>query len=375
VLKDKACFIGLTAAGASDLRPMPLDNIYPMVGLQASVFNSVVTGKFITDAGAPLNTLINLFVFILALVICLRLSPLKAFLGSIITIAVYFASAAGLFIIFNFWVDLFFPLLIVALTYIGVTAERFFQERKKRQLLEKELDIARSIQKSFLPSEIKELCGVKISAFMQPAKFVAGDLYDIVAVGAKRMGVFIGDVSGKGVPASLIMAQTISLFRIFSRTHPEAAQVLGALNKEFYGKFQGRFVTCLYIVIDPQGSIAEVASAGHAPVLVYRKSNNALTEIELSAKMPLGIMEDLEYNAVSFEVKAGDKIIVFTDGLTEARDREGREFGLENIRNTISKHAHASAQNLADSLKEEVAKFAKGAEQHDDITLIVLEVE
>jgi serine phosphatase RsbU (regulator of sigma subunit) len=372
ILKNKACFIGLTAIGTSDIRANPLESKYPMLGLQASVFNSILTRKFIVPAGLLLNTLINLIIFILSLFICLRFTPLKSFGSNIIFGIVYFLIASALFIFLGFWIDLFLPLLIIALTYIGATSYRFFNETKKRQLLEKELDIARAIQKSFLPKDLKEFSGICISSFMQPAKFVAGDLYDIVIVQGKKVGVFIGDVSGKGVPASLIMAQTISLFRIFVNQYERPSEVLNRLNKELYGRFEGRFVTSLYMIIDPQNNKVQVSSAGHAPVLLYRKNNNAVSEVELDAGMPLGIMEEVEYTDVDFDLGKNDKIMVFTDGLTEARNRQSREFGLDSVKKIIFDHRNASSDKILDVTKDELFRFSFRAPQHDDITIIVL---
>ncbi|MBU1147234.1 MAG: CHASE2 domain-containing protein [Candidatus Omnitrophica bacterium] len=363
IIKDKICFIGLTAAGASDLKPMPLENIYPMLGLQASVFNSIINQEFIRDAGAPLNTFINLLIFILSLMICLRFHAIKALVGNTILGLVYFVIATLLFMFYGLWINLFLPILVIGLTYISATVYRFLDEAKKRELLEKELDIAREIQKSFLPEEIKGFRGIEISAFLQPAKFVAGDLYDIFALDDKRLGVFIGDVSGKGVPASLIMAQTISVFRLFSRQYPTCCEVLQRLNKELYGRFAGRFVTCLYMIIDVEEKKVRVSSAGHSPVLVHKNTSDSILDMDLAADMPLGIMEDVEYKDVVFDLEKGDEIIIFTDGVTEARNKCGQEFDLEIVKNLISKDK---------DIKDGLFKFCHRATQHDDITLITL---
>ncbi|MDP8229884.1 MAG: CHASE2 domain-containing protein [Candidatus Gorgyraea atricola] len=363
IIRDKICFIGLTAAGTSDLKPMPLENIYPMLGLQASVFNSIINQEFIRDAGAFLNMLINLLIFILSIIICLRFHAIKALAGNIILGSVYFIIATALFIFLGLWINLFLPILIIGVAYISATVYKFLDEVKKRELLEKELDIAREIQKSFLPEDTKEFHGIEISAFLQPAKFVAGDLYDIFALDDKRLGVFIGDVSGKGVPASLIMAQTISVFRLFSRQYSTCCEVLQRLNKELYGRFAGRFVTCLYMIIDVEEKKVRVSSAGHSPVLVRKNNSKSILDMDLATDMPLGIMEDVEYKDVVFDLEKGDEIIVFTDGVTEARNIRGQEFDMEAVKDIVSK---------GKDIKDELFKFCHRAPQHDDITLITL---
>lgn len=371
-LKDKICFIGLTAAGTSDLRATPLESVYPMVGLQASVLNSILTKRFIKDAGGGLNTLINLIILLLSLIICLKLKPIRALIINLIFGVVYFTLSALIFIYFGFWIDLFLPILIIIFVYLGSTFYRFVNETKKMELLENELDIARTIQKSFLPVEIKYFLGIDIRYFMQPAKFVAGDFYDIVKLDEKRLGVMIGDVSGKGVPASLIMAQTISLFRIFSRQYKDCSSVLKAINKEICGKFDSRFVTCLFMILDMGENKVTVSSAGHGPLLVYSKAANGVLEPDLLMEMPLGIMENVDYKDINLDFRAGDKIVLFTDGITEARNKEGREFGVDNLKDVILKNAFSDACATAGIIKEAVEKFSFRCEQHDDITLIVV---
>ncbi len=372
LLKDKVCFVGLTATGTSDLRATPLENIYPMLGLQASVFNSVIQRKFITDAGPLANTAINIFIFLLSFIICIRFRPLVSFLLSLTAAILYFSGATALFISSGLWIDLYLPLLIIFLAYVGSLLYRFLDELRKRELIEKELDIARTIQNSFLPQELEEFAGIRIHAFMQPAKFVAGDLYDIVAMDDKRLGVLIGDVSGKGVPAALIMAQTISLFRVFSRQYPDCSEVLKRINKELCGKFAGRFVTALYMLIDTQKHSVRVSSAGQAPLLHFIGGQGKIREVDLPQDLPLGIMEGAEYLEAIFNIEELDKLIVFTDGVQEARNKGGEEFGIDKIKKIILDNPRLKPDELAAVIRESILRFSRSCPQHDDITLIIL---
>lgn len=370
-LKGKICFIGLTATGTSDFRANPLESVYPMLGLQASLFNSIVNKEYIRDAGVLFNTLINLLILALSLIICLRLKPLRSFLVSISFGILYFLFSAGIFIRFGIWIDLFLPLFIIIFVYLGSTFYRFLDETRKNELIEKELDIARVIQKSFLPQDLNEVSSFEIASFMQPAKFVAGDLYDIIKINENKLGILIGDVSGKGVPAALIMAQTISLFRIFALQIGGCSQVLNRLNKELYGKFSGRFVTCLYMVIDIISGRVDVSSAGHAPLLFYSKAAQSVSEVELAIDVPLGIMEDTIYKDSGFTMEKGDKIAVFTDGVSEARDSNGREFGIDKVKAIMAGNNNLNAKQLEEKIKESLAQFSCHCPQHDDITIIM----
>ena len=373
LLKGKVCFIGLTATGTSDLRANPLESVYPMLGLQASVFNSVIQHEFISDIGPLANTLIDVFILLLSFLFCLKLKPLRAFVVNSFFAIVYLCLAITVFIFWGLWIDLFFPLAIIFLSYVVSLLYRFLSELRRRQLLEKELDIARTIQQSFLPQGIEEFQGWRIGACMEPAKFVAGDLYDIVPLSDKKLGVLIGDVSGKGVPAALIMAQTISLFRIFSRQYGSSSEVLKRINEELFGKFGGRFVTALYMIIDTQNNSISVSSAGQAPLLFYQKQEDKISEAELKVDLPLGIMEGAEYQETVLNLKSGDKLVVFTDGVSEARNIRQQEFGTQAVEKLLLEKNDLSAQGLLAALKENLRFFSRSCPQHDDITLIILE--
>jgi CHASE2 domain-containing sensor protein len=370
--KDTICFVGLTATGTHDIKPMPLESNYPMLGLQVSVLNSILNGEYIRDAGDIINTLINLAVFALIIFICLRSSPSKSLVSSIAFGLGYFLISLAVFIWQGIWINLFLPLVIIASTYTGVTLYKFIDEARKKQLLEKELDIARKIQQSFLPADIKEFSGIKIISFMQPAKFVAGDLYDIIPLDDNNLGVFIGDVSGKGVSASLIMAQTISLFRIFAKTTSNPEEVLMKLNRELCRVCAGRFVTALYLVIDVRTRLLRVCSAGHSPVVVYDSKTNSVEEFLPDSGLPLGVLDSVEYECFQRNIHQGDKFFLYTDGVTEARNRKGQEFGIERVRELLSGNKDDLPGNIMDGFVGKIFSFTRGLSQHDDITMILL---
>ena len=372
ILKGKTCFIGLTATGTVDLRPTPLESVYPMMGLQASIYNSVINQKFITAFGKPANTLVSMFVFIISFIFCLLLAPWRSLIANIALGLVFFFVSLSAFIFFGLWINLFLPLFIIAATHIGCTLYKLIEENKKRLLLEKELEIARSIQQSFLPKNIDSFSGLSIASFLQPAKFVAGDFYDIVPLDEKRLGVFIGDVAGKGASASLIMAQTISLFRVFCRSCAPPSEVLGQLNRQLFERLSGRFVTCAYLIIDTEKKSLLVSCAGHPPFLIFRQSLGKVIEAGVPKEMPLGLEGNQQYQDEIVPIEKKDKIVLFTDGILEARSRQNAEFGADNFKETIAANAHSSAGVLLEKIKERVFKFCADTMQHDDITLIII---
>lgn len=373
--KDSICFVGLTATGTHDYHPTPLERIMPMIGLQASICNSILTRQFIYDAGAFINTIINLLVLVVVIFLSFKNELWRSLLAAISFAVFYFLLAASLFIFFGIWVDLLLPLLIIACGWVGVTVYKFLDQARKRALLEKELDIARQIQQSFLPSEIKSLSNLEINAFMQPAKFVGGDLYDIIQLDEKRLGVFIGDVSGKGVPAALIMAQTISLLRVFAKANDNPDEVLKELNCQLSQVLAGRFVTALYIIFDMRNGKLSAACAGHNPLIVYNAETDMVEEFLPVSGLPLGVMEETSFERFERKLNKSDVFLLYTDGATEARDKKGQEFTEERIKTILFAQKQSSGKQIIETLEKALFEFSKGLPQFDDVTLIVLNVK
>jgi len=372
--KDAIFFIGLTATGTHDYHPTPLERIVPMIGLQTSVCNSILTQQFIYDVGPLINTLINLLLLAAIVVLTFKNELWPSLLTAASFAACYFIFASGLFIFAGIWIDLLLPLMVITCGWVGVTVYKFLDQARKRVLLEKELDIARQIQQRFLPREVKSLSNLEIVPFMQPAKFVGGDLYDIVQLGEKKVGIFIGDVSGKGVPAALIMAQAISLLRVFAKTYDDPAQVLQELNRQLSQVLEGRFVTAFYLIFDMHKATLSAACAGHNPLMVYNRQRDRVEEFLPASGLPLGVMEEASFERFERKLQQGDIFLLYTDGATEARDKKGQEFGEERIKSILFTQKRSSGSQIAEILKKTLFKFSKGLPQFDDITFIVLNV-
>lgn len=373
VFKDKICFIGLTAAGTSDLRATPLDAIYPMVGAQASICDSILRKAFIKRISPWIKALLHSAIFLFALMICVKYMPLAAGISCCVAALGY---SIGAWLIFSYGgivLDIFLPLILVGLVYVVILFRNFLNEARKRQLLEKELEIASSIQSSFLPANARYDYGVEIRAMLEPAKFVAGDFYDIITLSGSRLGVFIGDVCGKGVSAALIMAQAISFLRAASQQSLCPAEVLTLLNARLEGILNGRFVTGQYIVIDAKEGIWEGACAGHPPLFFLDSAKDCFEEFLPASGPPLGIIGKASYAAVRKRFKAGDKIFMYTDGWTEARNGKGEEFGVRRLKEALFSLRAESVDVLMSSVAARQRAFEGNAPQHDDLTAVLLE--
>lgn len=371
-LKDKVCFVGLTATGTADLSASALEPVYPMIGLQANLFNSLLTKSFLRRLGRPANLGILYILCLVTILLTLKTRPLPGLLYQLGLLASFTAAAFLLFALAGLWLDLFLPLLICLSVYLGTTLFRYIKELHRRQLLEKELSIARDIQKSFLQELPQELAGVSISVQMATAHDVGGDLYDFVRFSDGRLGLMVGDVSGKGIPAALFMAQVISKFRYYARISSAPDETLTRLNQDICGgRKSGLFVTMAYLIYDPANVELSLASAGHLPPLVFHNSQ-LIEKIEVSEGIPLGLMDGANFTQSRLKLQPQDLVLLYTDGVTEARDRKGREFGEEGIIGAFGHRPGLSSKQAIQVLEDSVSAFVGRIPQHDDITILTL---
>ncbi len=374
-LKGKVCFVGLTAAGTVDLKASPLENNYPMLGVHASIFNSVLEERFLRRASPVVNIILVLLIYFLCVWIGVNCKPLVSFLGSGLLTILYAAVSGSSLIVWGIWIDLFLPLVVIVSVYLICVSLRWSREMRQREMLEKEMLIAQKIQLQFLRGPNEESRDGDVALWFQPAKYVAGDFYDVFPLDGKKTGIVVGDVSGKGLPAALCMAQTISLFRIFSRQPSSPEETLGRLNQELCLRGTDRFVTALYCVVDADQKSVQVTSAGHGPLFIYRDRERTMEEISLPPRAPLGVMNDTVYESKALNIHPKDKLIVFSDGVIEARDGQGKELGIEKIKESILANASCPNKEILEHLTAMVVKYMGASVQHDDVTMIIFSIK
>ena len=239
--------------------------------------------------------------------------------------------------------------------------------------VEQELGTARSIQHALLPKDLPTLEGWKIAYHYQPAREVGGDFYDFLRLDDGRVGLVIGDVSGKGIAAALVMANTQSVLRAVARRGNIApGRVLAEANEVLYAYIpSGTFVTCFYGVLDPESGRLVYANAGHDPP--YSQQGGDAQELRARG-MPLGLMPGMPYEEKVAVLAAGDDLVFYSDGLVEAHDPEGEMFGFPRLRKLIMAQSGGSGEELVDFLLAELVRFTGAdSEQEDDITLVTLE--
>jgi predicted ester cyclase len=264
----------------------------------------------------------------------------------------------------------------------GVTTFRFSPEGKvietwdsydqlslMRQSTEQELRLARSIQRASLPEEVPQLEGWQISPFYRPAREVGGDFYDFFELEDGRLGLVVGDATGHGVPAALVMASARSMLRAVAQASDSPGDVLRRVNDPLATDIPpNMFVTCFYAILDPESGSLTYANAGHDLPYLYR--NSAAEELRARG-MPLGLMPGMGYEEKQTILEAGEAALLYSDGLVEAHDPEGEMFGFPRLRALVAEHGEQ--RSLGDFLLEELHSFVgESWEQEDDITLLTL---
>ena len=248
-------------------------------------------------------------------------------------------------------------------------SQRLEQEIRERERVEQDLRVAHGIQQASLPKEVPDLEGWQIAPFYQPAREVGGDFYDFFELNDGRLGIVVGDATGKGVPAALVMASARSMLRALAQTSESPGDVLRKSNDPLVSDIPtNMFVTCFYAILDPESGSLAYANAGHDLPYLYR---NGEAE-ELRARgMPLGLMPGMGYEEKEITLQAGESALFYSDGLVEAHDPKGEMFGFPRLRELVAEHGAEKA--LGDSLLEELYSFVgEGWEQEDDITLLTL---
>ncbi|MDP2922518.1 MAG: SpoIIE family protein phosphatase [Candidatus Omnitrophota bacterium] len=373
IFKEKVCIICLTAAGTVDLHPNPFQQLYPAAGVHAEVFNSMVNRSFVSRVPRRINSLILIVLMVITCIVTLKTKPIKGLVFSLVTVFIFIIVGIVLFNCCGLWIDFFYPICVIFVVYLSVTVYKYVSEWKTRLLMEKELDIAKKIQESFLPKEIRAPEGLDVTAAMFTARQVGGDLYDFVELGKDKFGVMIGDVSGKGVPASLFMAMVVGAFKFFASQQDRPEEALLHLNSKLVREGSSNlFVTIFYSIFDVAKKAFIYTNGGHMPVLYLHKGTKC-DFLDVEEGMPLGLMEG-NYCSARLNFEKGDIFVYYTDGVTEAMNSKLELYGKDRFTKVVQDNHSLSAKEILEAIGKDIRKFEPRTHQHDDITLIVVKV-
>ncbi|NOX87445.1 MAG: SpoIIE family protein phosphatase [Calditrichaeota bacterium] len=248
----------------------------------------------------------------------------------------------------------------------------------EQEKLQKELQVAQEIQQMLLPSDFPKVEGYDIASYYEAAKEVGGDLFDFVEVDVDTIGICVADVSGKGVPGSMIMTMIRTALRLEARGNKNPADVLARVNEFVVDDMKrGMFVTMFYVVLDSRNREIHFASAGHNPMILYRNSTKQTYYLNPSG-FPVGIqLPDITLFArtiktESIRLREDDILVLYTDGVTEAMNRKRELFREERFLDTIRRNAHLSVSEFIKTINRELKQFTEGAPQNDDITVVAI---
>jgi len=242
-------------------------------------------------------------------------------------------------------------------------------EAKARERIEQELEVAALIQQTLLPKELPSINGWNVDAFYRPARAVGGDFYDFIELDDHRLGVVIGDVTDKGVPAALVMATSRSMLRAAALQYSSPSEVLASVNENLVPEIPpAMFVTCLYAIIDTEIGEIVFANAGHN--LPYVRTGEGVLELRATG-MPLGLMPGMKYDERTHVLGAGDVMVLTSDGITEAHSPEGEMYGFSRLMGRVARKTRD--EDICSSLVGDLEAWTgPDAEQEDDITLVVI---
>lgn len=334
-----------------------------LAGVLAGIIYLANKKHFVGIGGAVLfSVLMESFHMLLALILA---SPFSQALGVVedLFIPMILANAAGMFI---------FALMISNRIKERKTKKERDKLSAQLERRKKELEIAQQIQESFLPHTIPVIKNYDLAASSIPAQEVGGDFYDFIPITDKQTGLTIGDVSGKGMPAALFMAFSRTLLRAKACRNPGVGRMIESVNN-FINEdpHSNMFVTLFYSVLDNAQNTLTFVNAGHNPPLLLRKKTRDIIRLSTGGVV-LGAMKGLKMNEKTIDLQAGDLLVLYTDGITEAINQQEDQFGEERLIELLKENQELSSGDLKNLIIDQVYDFASGTPQADDITIMVL---
>src|SRR5580698_5370855 len=256
---------------------------------------------------------------------------------------------------------------------IAIENARLYEEiARQERRLERDLSLARELQGRLLPQTHPKLSNLDVAAKFVPARAIGGDLYDFIPYSLSRLGIVIGDVSGKGAPAAIYAALVSGILRSHAPIEPGPAEMLSAVNLSLAERrIEAQFVSIIYAVWDDEHRTLTVANSGlPRPIYVHGGKN----EVIEATGLPLGLFDEADYDEFKFRMKAGDMFVFFSDGILDARNRKGEMFGRGRVEQIVSECSGKSANCVVDSLFNAVAEHSAGVETFDDQTVVAIKV-
>jgi phosphoserine phosphatase RsbU/P len=272
---------------------------------------------------------------------------------------------------------------MLCFAFVVYFIQRYIEQRealaktiqKQRDDLLHDVELAAQVQRLFLPVGKPAIAGLQIAGMMQPARGVSGDYYDYIPIDAHSIQIVIADVAGKGVPAALLMSATAAAMQLEANHDRNMLEIVGRLNAGIHSVSDGeRYVTLLLAEIDARARTLHYVNCGHNPALLYRAKTDTLTRMN-STCLPIGISPEEICELTSADLIAGDVLVFYTDGVTEAENEFGEEFGMERLFAVVRRGSSLSAEGLMGDIFNSAAEFCNEARFNDDVTILVVKCD
>ncbi len=249
-----------------------------------------------------------------------------------------------------------------------------FLEVKERSNIQQSADTAAQIQKAMLPKKLPQYKTLQLGAFLQPSVGVSGDYYDVIQTRKDRVVIVIGDIAGKGIIAATLLVMIRALLHLICNTPRDMATVLDWVNRGITGKIDfDHFATLSLMAVNLETGEMEYANAGHQPMLIYRRATNSIETIEIQS-LPIGVEKNTEYARKMIKLNNGDIVALYTDGLIECMNEQGKQFGRKTLSNIIIANKDLAAKEIVNKIKSEVSTFVGTVRQHDDQTILLFKI-
>jgi sigma-B regulation protein RsbU (phosphoserine phosphatase) len=272
---------------------------------------------------------------------------------------------------------LFFQAPLAFAGAVGIEYSRLFKEFLVKLRMEDDLTSAHELQMSMLPADCPEVEGYQIAASSTMAMEVGGDFFDFFMIGEGKVGLIIGDVTGKSVSGALIMSASRSVFRMLAEEELSVGETMIRANRRIKQDIKsGMFVALLYAVLDTKNGHIGLCSAGQTqPILLPAGDADPSLVETVGDTFPLGILDEAEYEETPLQMNPGDKIVFYTDGIVEAMDKNEEMYGFERLHEIVKASQAEAAEDLMNDIIKDVSDFTGNVPQHDDLTIIVVSAD
>jgi len=260
---------------------------------------------------------------------------------------------------------------VAAQAGVAIENAQLHEQLVEQKMLEQDLDLAKRVQQAFLPSKHPDMPGFSFYHFYKPAQQIGGDYFDYIPLSNNRVAIVVADVVGHGVSAAMLMAKLSAETRYALASHPTTAQAISVLNSRIATLGVEKFITFLCLVLDPATGHIEIVNAGHMPPLWRRSVDNVEQPGEAESGVPLGIMDEFDYEFSTINLAPGERLVMYTDGINEAPNAQGDLFGIPTLEKLLVDSTNDVAQ-IGENLTQKVLEFIQGTTQADDMCLLVI---